>query len=252
MTNFHIAGLVIASALGTTGAATVAKWTLFTDDPKSTLVADPRITTAKSIRDRVIDQESKIAKRIEKVRVLLNKTSETKLPDTKLTQEELKKLCQPLIASGDDALSELHQLIEDTLTMQRELKHAPDGYRQVAKSWRSRAEDYKNPGLKDLTLKYASDSEMLATVYQSRFDQYAADLKELEKLVPFIRETQASVLDFMLYVEQNPDYGATNPTLRFRTYLALYAKAHASFLSIVTDYLKVMRTQIPIVEEPKK
>ena len=246
MTTAVLHGLLATTFVAGTGGLTMVARNASRDrDPPSGLVTDPRMVTARAVRDHMVEHEDRIATQMQKVLESLARAKNSPAPNRAMPVADLQKLIPPLQSLSRQVLDDHYRLVESTNEFLRELRHTPDGYAQAATAWTARAEDYTHPGLKALPLGYAADCATLESVYRDRLQQVEEQAKQLNELLPFLRETRMSLQDFKLYLGQNPDIGAIDPWERYSGYLELDVNAHARFQTILQSYLAILRTPVP-------
>ncbi len=192
---------------------------------------DPRVAEAASAGDAVAQSLAVIHKRLRE----LEKAYDTKAR----TEEDLAAVTRrmhPLLAA---ARADCDAILRATKDLRAQLPYAQAGYASAAASYRMRAEGYRDPALREVTIRIAERFEREGQDIPRRLALTDAFIKQLEEAQVFLSDTDrclrdtATALAVFSAGRHEPDVSADGRTFkrRLEQFIAVVAEYHGKLLS---------------------
>ena len=201
---------------------------------------DPRHVALRSYRSAVGGREEEIAAALLRIDAAAGKVA-TAPADQQTAVDEFRKLV-PLLRDASRALLSDHRaVLEATESLLKDLRHGPTAFRQAARAWRERAEDYSVEAFRQNALGYAEAFDRYADKLPDRRKEIQGFAEELREQVPFLRELGSSVEDLSRFLEQHPGQGLPDPRPQYVAQLRAFATPLTVFQGQIGKYLNALR-----------
>jgi hypothetical protein len=158
-----------------------------------------------------------------------------------VTIEAFKNLTQQMRVLADEVITGYDKFASANEQLRRELRNAPEAYRQAAAYYRERANDYEDPVLRQNCLTLAENCELFIPIFNDRLASLDTFQGEVGRMQPFLRETAAWLKDFEDYLNLWPGGSTAAPRRQYREKLKLYAKTFAEFQKLFERFNEKLR-----------
>jgi hypothetical protein len=209
--------------------------------PDGPLPDDARQQLAVLVKRRIATQEEELTACIASLSEAIEKFNRTDYEAMDATIEAFQALTAKMRVLADEVIKGYGRFAAANEQLRRELRLAPDAYRQAAAYYRERANDYQDPVLRQNCLTLAENCENFIPVFQERLAHIDTFLGEVDRMQPFLRETAAWLKDFEDFLKLWPGGSTAEPRRQYREKLKLYAKAFAEFQSLFERFNEKLR-----------
>jgi hypothetical protein len=224
--------------LPTPGGRPLAREGTVPDVPQS---GDLRQELATIVKKRIATQEEELTKCIATLSEVIEKFNRADYDSMDVTIEAFKNLTQQMRALAAEVIKGYDKFASANEQLRRELRNAPEAYRQAAAYYRERANDYEDPVLKQNCRTLAENCELFIPIFKDRLASLDTFHGEVGRMQPFLRETAAWLKDFEDYLNLWPGGSTAAPRRQYREKLKLYAKTFAEFQTLFERFNEKLR-----------
>jgi hypothetical protein len=191
-----------------------------TSPPAKEAAQDPRGAQAKRLADVLEGHRKTIGANLDNV---------TKAVQIAKDQKDFTdvKVVEMLRNNAIAAISNVNQMNEELLALDRELRHGQNAFLAYAQAFRDRSEDYADYSLKDSCLAWAAHYDRLAKGIPEERARVAEFQKHVPPLLEYMRETRRLLDDYHLFLttyhdKSFPASEAAEYQSRFKSFLGQF------------------------------
>jgi hypothetical protein len=197
--------------------------------PEGPPPTDARQVLAGLIKQRVAVQEEELVASTEVLVKAIDEFNTSDYDSIDVTIEAFRQHTAKMRAIGEEVVKGYGKVAKANEQLRKELRLAPEAYKQAAAYYRERAEDYENPTLKANCLALAENCELFIPIFKERLDGLQGFNGEVDRMQPFLRETVAWLKDFEDYLKLWPGGSTAEARRSYKAKLKAYAKAFDEF-----------------------
>lgn len=191
---------------------------------------DPRGVQAKAIAEVLEDHRKKIGGNLDAV----TKTVQIARDEKGLTDI---KTIERLRSNATIAISNVNQMSEELLSLDRELRHAQNAFAAFASGYAERAEDYRDYENKNALLAWSHHYQRLADSVPAERKRIAEFRVHVQPLLEYMRESRQILSDYHLFLTTYHD--RTFPESEAAAYLErfrVFTQQFEQFRKFIDDY----------------